>query len=178
MPLNASQQYLLESKLKAQGRSAGVAFGIWLLAGLCGGHRYYLGKTKSAHAMLLLSTLVTVLLLAAIVGVTRTALATTGLNELHGSPLAGLIALFGEIVSGNLALRELVFTPVTLLLLKATGICFGILLLWWIADVFFIPAAVRRYNATLKEKLLQELGGNHTADNSTQTPPAHVKPSA
>jgi TM2 domain-containing membrane protein YozV len=46
---------LLESEVKSQGKNMVVAYVLWYFLGLLGGHRFYMGKTGSALAQLILT---------------------------------------------------------------------------------------------------------------------------
>ncbi|WP_019421496.1 MULTISPECIES: NINE protein [Paenibacillus] len=53
--LDARELMLLESEMKNQGKSMLVAYILWYFLGLFGGHRFYMKKTGSAVAQLILS---------------------------------------------------------------------------------------------------------------------------
>lgn len=53
--LDARELLLLESEVKAYGKSTLVAYLLWYFLGLFGGHRFYLRRTGTAVAMLVLS---------------------------------------------------------------------------------------------------------------------------
>lgn len=55
MALTTAQLSLIEQRVTNDGPSAGVAYLMWFFLGLAGGHRFYLGRTGSAVAQLLLS---------------------------------------------------------------------------------------------------------------------------
>jgi TM2 domain-containing membrane protein YozV len=46
---------LLESEVKSQGKNMVVAYVLWYFLGFFGGHRFYMGKTGSAIAQLILT---------------------------------------------------------------------------------------------------------------------------
>jgi TM2 domain-containing membrane protein YozV len=46
---------LLESEVKSQGKNMVVAYVLWYFLGMLGGHRFYMGKTGSAIAQLILT---------------------------------------------------------------------------------------------------------------------------
>ncbi len=52
MALTTEQQMLVEQRLGNEKKSVGVAYVLWLLVGGFGAHRFYLGKTGSAIAIL------------------------------------------------------------------------------------------------------------------------------
>lgn len=53
--LNTQQQMLIEQRLTNSKPSAGVAYLLLIFLGLFGAHRFYLGRTGSAVAQLLLT---------------------------------------------------------------------------------------------------------------------------
>ena len=55
MALDTAQLQLIEQRVANDGPSAGVAFLLWFFTGVVGGHRFYLGRTGSGIAMLLIS---------------------------------------------------------------------------------------------------------------------------
>lgn len=57
MALSTEQQMLVEQRLSNEKKSTGVAYLLWFLFGGLGVHRFYLGKTGSAVAMMLLTIL-------------------------------------------------------------------------------------------------------------------------
>ncbi|HEY3797741.1 MAG TPA: TM2 domain-containing protein [Caulobacteraceae bacterium] len=55
MALDATQLMLIEQRVTNDGPSTGVAYLLWFFLGLLGAHRFYLGRTGSAVAQLLIS---------------------------------------------------------------------------------------------------------------------------
>ncbi|RUS46110.1 TM2 domain-containing protein [Cohnella sp. AR92] len=53
--LDTKELLLLESETKSQGKNMVVAYILWYFLGYFGGHRFYMKKTGSAIAMLILS---------------------------------------------------------------------------------------------------------------------------
>ncbi|GBK64993.1 TM2 domain-containing protein [Paenibacillus macerans] len=53
--LDTRELLLLESEVKAQGKNMVVAYVLWYFLGIFGGHRFYMGRTGSAVAQLILS---------------------------------------------------------------------------------------------------------------------------
>lgn len=53
--LDARELLLLESEMKNRGKSMVVAYVLWYFLGIFGGHRFYMKKTGSAVAQLILS---------------------------------------------------------------------------------------------------------------------------
>lgn len=53
--MDARELMLLDSELKRQGKNMVVAYILWYFLGIFGGHRFYMGKTGSAVAQLILS---------------------------------------------------------------------------------------------------------------------------
>ena len=53
--LDARQLMLLDSEIKSQGKNMLLAYVLWYFLGIIGGHRFYMKKTGSAIAMLILS---------------------------------------------------------------------------------------------------------------------------
>ncbi|RCX19155.1 TM2 domain-containing protein [Fontibacillus phaseoli] len=53
--LDARELMLLESEVKNRGKNMVIAYVLWYFLGLFGGHRFYMGKTGSAVAQLVLS---------------------------------------------------------------------------------------------------------------------------
>lgn len=53
--LDARELLLLESEVKNQGKNMVVAYILWYFLGVFGAHRFYMGKTGSAIAMLVLT---------------------------------------------------------------------------------------------------------------------------
>nr|WP_298102170.1 TM2 domain-containing protein [uncultured Shinella sp.] len=54
MGLTTEQQILIEQRVTNDAKSTGVAYLLWFFTGGLGGHRFYLGRTGSAVAMLIL----------------------------------------------------------------------------------------------------------------------------
>lgn len=52
--LDTRQLMLLESEVKNQGKNMVIAYILWYFLGILGGHRFYMNKTSSAIAMLIL----------------------------------------------------------------------------------------------------------------------------
>lgn len=55
MALSTQEQILIEQKVTNEAKSTGTAYILWLALGGFGGHRFYLGRTGSAIALLCLS---------------------------------------------------------------------------------------------------------------------------
>ena len=55
MTLTTEQQTLVEQRLSNEKKSTGVAYLVWFFLGSLGVHRFYLGRTGSGVAMLLLT---------------------------------------------------------------------------------------------------------------------------
>jgi TM2 domain-containing membrane protein YozV len=51
--MTSEELQLLSSEMAKKQKSSGTAWLLWLFLGISGGHRFYLGKTGSAVAMLL-----------------------------------------------------------------------------------------------------------------------------
>lgn len=66
--LSTDKQILIEQRITNEAKSTVVAYLLWFFLGWFGGHRFYLGKTGSAIAQLLL-TIVGFLTIALIVGI-------------------------------------------------------------------------------------------------------------
>ncbi|WP_058302545.1 TM2 domain-containing protein [Gorillibacterium timonense] len=64
--LDARELLLLESELKNQGKNMVVAYVLWYFLGMFGAHRFYMGKTGSAVAQLILTLTVIGLIVTAI----------------------------------------------------------------------------------------------------------------
>ena len=54
MELSTQQQMLVEQKLTNEAKSSGIAYVLWFFLGCFGAHRFYLGKTGSAVAQVVL----------------------------------------------------------------------------------------------------------------------------
>ncbi len=57
MALSTQQQMLIEQRLLNERKSTGAAYALWLFVGFLGGHRFYLGRTGSGVAQLVLTIL-------------------------------------------------------------------------------------------------------------------------
>jgi TM2 domain-containing membrane protein YozV len=57
MALSTQEQILIEQRITNEAKSATIAYVLWFFAGGLGGHRFYLGHTGSAVAMLVLTIL-------------------------------------------------------------------------------------------------------------------------
>ena len=68
MSLTTEQQMLVEQRLNNEKKSVGIAYLLWFFFGGLGVHRFYLGRTGSGVAMLLL-TILGLVLLAVYVGI-------------------------------------------------------------------------------------------------------------
>ena len=55
MTLSTEQQILIEQRVTNEAKSTVVAYVLWVFLGWFGAHRFYLGRTNSAIAMLALS---------------------------------------------------------------------------------------------------------------------------
>lgn len=75
MALTTQEQILIEQRVANEAKSTGAAYLLWFFLGGFGGHRFYLGRTGSAVAMLLLTLIGAVTL---IVGVGIVILLGTG----------------------------------------------------------------------------------------------------
>lgn len=53
--LDTRELLLLESEVKSQGKNMVVAYVLWYFLGMFGAHRFYMGRTGSAVAQLVLS---------------------------------------------------------------------------------------------------------------------------
>lgn len=53
--LDSRELLLLESEVKNKGKNMVIAYLLWWFVGIFGGHRFYLGKTGSAIAQLIIS---------------------------------------------------------------------------------------------------------------------------
>ncbi|MNH97179.1 TM2 domain protein [compost metagenome] len=53
--LDSRELLLLDSEVKNQGKNMVIAYVLWYFLGIFGGHRFYMGKTGSAVAQLILS---------------------------------------------------------------------------------------------------------------------------
>ncbi|GGG21109.1 TM2 domain-containing protein [Paenibacillus abyssi] len=53
--LDARELLLLEQEVKSQGKSMVLAYVLWYFLGVFGGHRFYMGRTGSAIAQLVLT---------------------------------------------------------------------------------------------------------------------------
>ncbi|WOI28731.1 TM2 domain-containing protein [Sulfitobacter dubius] len=67
MTLSTEQQILIEQRVTNEAKSVVVAYVLWAFLGGFGAHRFYLGKTGSAVAMLLL-TIFSILTMAILIG--------------------------------------------------------------------------------------------------------------
>ena len=57
MALCTQQQMLIEQPLQNDKKSTGAAYALWFFVGFLGGHRFYLGRTGSGIAQLVLTVL-------------------------------------------------------------------------------------------------------------------------
>jgi len=57
MNLSTEQQMLVEQRLSNEKKSIGITYLLWFLFGGLGVHRFYLGKTRSAVGMVVLTIL-------------------------------------------------------------------------------------------------------------------------
>lgn len=55
MALSTQQQLLVEQRLQNDKKSMGAAYALWFFVGMFGGHRFYLGRSGSAIAQLVLT---------------------------------------------------------------------------------------------------------------------------
>lgn len=76
MSLTTQDKMLIEQRVTNDAKSAGIAYALWFFTGYLGGHRFYLGKTGTAVAQLILfilgvltSLLFVGLILLAVVGI-------------------------------------------------------------------------------------------------------------
>lgn len=54
MSLTTQDKMLIEQRVTNDAKSAGIAYALWFFTGYLGGHRFYLGKTGTAVAQLIL----------------------------------------------------------------------------------------------------------------------------
>lgn len=57
MSASIEHQILIEQRLSNDRKSAGIAYALWFFLGLFGAHRFYLGRTGSGVAMVILTIL-------------------------------------------------------------------------------------------------------------------------
>jgi TM2 domain-containing membrane protein YozV len=57
MTLTSQDRMLIEQRVTNDAKSAGIAYAFWFFTGYLGGHRFYLGKTGTAVAQLVLCIL-------------------------------------------------------------------------------------------------------------------------
>lgn len=55
MGLNTEDKILIEQRVTNDSKNAGIAYALWFFLWWAGAHRFYLGRTGSAIAMLVLS---------------------------------------------------------------------------------------------------------------------------
>ncbi|MDO1581224.1 TM2 domain-containing protein [Rhizobium oryzicola] len=55
MSVSTEKQILIEQRVTNEAKSVGAAYLLWFFVGYFGGHRFYLGRTGSAVAILLLT---------------------------------------------------------------------------------------------------------------------------
>lgn len=53
--LTTEERILVNSEVEKNSKNITVAYLLWLIVGVLGGHRYYLGRTRSAIAMTVLT---------------------------------------------------------------------------------------------------------------------------
>lgn len=53
--LDSRELFLLDSQIKVYGKSMGLAYVLWYILGIFGGHRFYLGRKASGLAQLILT---------------------------------------------------------------------------------------------------------------------------
>lgn len=54
MSLTTQDKMLIEQRVTNDAKSAGIAYALWFFTGFLGGHRFYLGKTGTGIAQLIL----------------------------------------------------------------------------------------------------------------------------
>lgn len=54
MSLTTQDKMLIEQRVTNDAKSAGIAYALWFFTGFLGGHRFYLGKTGTAIAQLII----------------------------------------------------------------------------------------------------------------------------
>lgn len=122
-----------------------VAYFVWLVGGLCGAHRYLLGKTKSGHVMMVLSVIVTIIWLLIAFNTAEDTVATVHIDE--SFPQGGLMSFISVCVllfTGGLGFADLVVSPKTALLINIGLPCLIVLLGWWILDAFLLKTMLKQ----------------------------------
>lgn len=131
-------------KKKSEGKTLAIAYAVWLAGGLCGAHRYYLGKMKSGHVMMVLSVIVTIiwLLIARNIVVDTMAIINLG-GELPQGGLISFFSLCALLLIGELSFSDLVIAPNTSLLMSIGLPCLLVLLGWWLLDALLLKTMLK-----------------------------------
>ena len=66
MQISTEKQLLIEQRITNDSKGVGVAYLLWFFFGFIGGHRFYLGRTKSAIFMLVLALTILGLIITAV----------------------------------------------------------------------------------------------------------------
>ena len=105
MALSTQEQILIEQKVTNEAKSTGTAYILWFALGGLGGHRFYLGRTGSAIAMLCLTV---VGFITSIIGVGILVLLAVGLWLLVDAILVpGMVAKQKNRVRNDLTMAAL-----------------------------------------------------------------------
>lgn len=82
--LDTKELLLLESEVKNRGKSMIVAYILWYFLGLFGGHRFYMGRTGSAVAQLIISITIIGMFITSIWWIVDAFLTHKWVNEYNG----------------------------------------------------------------------------------------------
>ena len=148
--LTTEEQILVEQRLNNHSKSTGTMFGLAIPFGLVGGHRFYIGKLKTAFVMIALLVLSIVLMF------------HTGISY-H----LGFISIdtFLERMRQETLGEVGTFSPSSI-----GSYIFLILLIWYLVDLFRIPRMVREYNNDVRQQIIEEINRTKEVSGSAQTP--------
>lgn len=145
--LTTQEEILVEAKVTNASKSYGLAYLFWVILGGLGGHRYYLGKIKSAILM-------TVSGLALTFGMFfYLAYAAYSLENSYGMHALGRMSdrQVAELLLNNHTLQTF------FLILIVGWALYGI---WWLLDaIICIPNAVIQQRKKLRAKFTAEIAG-------------------
>lgn len=131
-------------KKKHDEKTLAIAYALWFAGGLCGAHRYYLGKMKSGHVMMVLSVIVTIIWLLIARNIVVDTMAILNLDgEIPQGGLMSLFSFCALFLIGELSFSDLAITPNTSLLMNIGQPCLLVLLGWWLLDAFLLKTMLK-----------------------------------
>lgn len=147
MTLTEQEQAQVERRVRNSGKSVGLAYFLWLLAGIIGVHRFYNKQTR--RGLITLALCITALAALAIPVHTQMPEYTQCVhNSVRSFSPTNDTTCTPPVDTLSAAGRASMLLGAALLI---------VILLWWIVDAFLIPRATRQNNQTLRLRFQDEI---------------------